>query len=427
MSAFSECFNRPFRLFFGPENSPADFRQVVHVTRNVLGDLRVLIRPFAVGLLACLASACTILPGQNIGPSGRSGISAERVEQVSPGVEVLHLENQAGPIRSVRVVTVSGQTLAAEIVGQTWRANTALESLATFDAAASASEYRVGPGDILSIIVWDHPELTNPTGEFRDPASGGRLIASDGTMFYPYVGTFKVDGMTLAEIRDHLSSSLSRVISKPQIDVRVAAFRSKRVQVSGEVRQPGLVALDDTPKGIVEALNERGGLLETASRREVVLRRGDQRYELDLASLTSGSQAGLNPLLEPGDQIHVPDRSEDQVFVLGRVTREGPVPLEQRRTTLTQIISSAQGIDRLAGNDSGVLVFRRPRGDVAQATVYRLDLSSSMGLLMANEFQMQPRDVVFVSPTSFSQYNSVINQLLPTVTTVYQLDRLINE
>lgn len=377
-------------------------------------------------LVPFVVSGCSIVPGQNLDQSGTSGLSAGRLERVAPDVEVFHLANQTGPLRSVRVVTLTQNTLAAESIGKAWRANTALADLATFSPAEAAMEYRVGPGDILAIIVWDHPELTNPTGEFRDAASGGRLVASDGTMFYPYVGKFRVDGMTLAEIRDYLASNLSRVISKPQVDVRVAAFRSKRIQVTGEVRQPGLVTLDDTPKGIVEALNERGGLLETASRREVVLRRGAQRYELDLASLLSGSQAGINPLLQPGDRIHVPDRTEDQVFVLGRVTKEGPVPLGQRRTTLTEIVSGASGIDRLSGNDSGILVFRRPSGEAGQATVYRVDLASSMGMLIANEFELQPRDVVYVSPTSFSQYNSVINQLLPTVSTVFQLDRLIN-
>ena len=387
-----------------------------------------MIRASAAGrVISFVCTACTIVPGQNIRPSGSSGLPAAKVEKVSPDIEVIHLDDQRGPLRSVRVVTITQNTLASEAVGAAWRTNAALGSLATFSPAQSAAEYRVGPGDILSVIVWDHPELTNPTGEFRDAASGGRLVAADGNMFFPYVGSFKAAGLTLAEIRNHLATNLARVISKPQVDVRVAAFRSKRVQVTGEVRQPGVVVIDDTPKGIIEALNERGGLSETASRREVILRRGADRYELDLASLLTGSQIGVNPLLQPGDQVHIPDRSEDQVFVLGRVTKEGPVYLEQRRTSLTQIIAGASGIDRLSGDGNGVLVFRRPRGDAGQATVYRVDLSSSLGLLAASEFQMEARDVVYVSPTSFSQYNAVINQLLPTVSTVFQLDRLIND
>lgn len=384
----------------------------------------MLIRFVTAGLAIGLVSACSIVPGQNISASGTSGVSG-RVEQTAPDVEIIHLDQQVGPLRAVRVVTLNQNTLAREAVPAP--APPMSTELVPINAAQAAADYRVGPGDILSIVVWDHPELTNPTGEFRDAESNGRLVSADGTMFYPYVGAFNVSGMTVAEIRDYLADRLARVITKPQVDVRVVSFRSKRVQVTGEVRQPGLVTLNDTPKGIVEAINERGGLSEVASRREVILSRGNRRYEIDLNSLLSGARPGLNPLLQAGDQIHVPDRSEDQIFVLGRVTKEGPVFMEQRRTTLTQVIASSAGIDRLSGNDGGVLVFRRPRTDNGQATVYRVDLSSGMGLLAASEFEMQPRDVVYVSPTSFSKYNSVINQLLPTVSAIYQLDRLVND
>lgn len=375
-------------------------------------------------LAGCLLSACSVIPGQNIAPSGTSGVSG-RVERIAPDVEVIHLDQQVGPLRAVRVVTLTGRTLASEIAPPPSPPTST--DLVPVNTTQAAADYRVGPGDILSIVVWDHPELTNPTGEFRDAESNGRLVSADGTMFYPYVGAFNVAGMTVAQIRDYLAERLARVITKPQVDVRVVAFRSKRVQVTGEVRQPGLVTLNDTPKGIVEAINERGGLSEIASRREVILSRGGRQYPIDLASLLSGAQPGLNPLLQAGDQIHVPDRSEDQIFVLGRVTKEGPVFMEQRRTTLTQVIAGSAGIDRLSGNDDGVLVFRRPRAEGGQATVYRVDLSSGIGLLAASEFQMQPRDVVYVSPTSFSKYNSVINQLLPTITAIYQLDNLIND
>lgn len=379
---------------------------------------------FSTALILCGAlSACSILPGLNISTGGASGIPATSVTREAD-TEVYQLPTQVGAIRAVRVVSLTPQSILKESLSSSPVASNQTNALTPFAASQPSEDYRIGPGDVLGITVWDHPELTNPAGEFRDAVSGGRLVAADGSVFYPYAGTFKAAGKTAAELRTFLASELARVISKPQVDVRIAAYRSKRIQVTGAVAQPGQIFLDDSPRGVVEAINERGGPSQNASRRLVFLRRGDSRYELDLASLFSGETSGANPLLLPGDQVYVPDRSEDQVFVLGQVTLEGPVFLGEQKTTLTQVLASAKGLDRIGGNDAGILVFRRPQAD-GVASVFRVDLSSSMGLLLAGEFAMQPRDVVYVSATAFSKYNSVINQFLPTISAIFQVNALV--
>lgn len=378
-------------------------------------------------LLAGLALAgCSIVPGLNVSPSGTGGIDAYSVERISPSEEVYTLEQQAGPIQKIRVIDLGLDALATQQIATAFGQVQAGTELASVSADGGILEYRIGPGDIISVIVWDHPELTAPTGQFQNPTDNGRLVADDGTMYYPYVGTFKAAGMTPREMREFISERLSRVIVNPQVDVRVAQYRSRRVQVTGEVVKPGLVVLDDTAKGIIEALNESGGLSEAASRRTVVLRRDGKTYDIDLASLLTGAQPGANPMLKAGDQVHVRDRSEDQIYVLGRVKNEGSVFLERYHTTLTQVIAESAGLDATSGDDTGVLVFRRPLGSTNEAAVFRIDLSSSVGLLVAGEFEVQPRDVVYVAPTDFSKYNSVINALLPTISAVFQLERLVN-
>lgn len=359
-------------------------------------------------------SACSVIPGLHVneGESGDHG--AYRVIPVNAQVVASLAREVREPILPLRrppAPAVAGVSRAA-----------GAEPLPLLDDTA---QYQVGPGDVLSIIVWDHPELTNPTGEFRDPISAGRLVATDGTMFYPYVGILSVKGLTVGQIREQLAQRLTKTIQSPQVDVRVAAFRAHRIQVTGEVKQPGLVALDDTPKGVLEAVGERGGLTAEASRRQVILQRGGEAYRIDLAALLSGSRPVINPRILPGDVIHVPDSGADRVFVMGEVKNSAPVVMLQGGLTLTEALTTVGGLDRLSARDSGLLVFRRAE-EVSEGrpTIFALDMGQPEGMLLANEFQLAPRDVVYVKATSFSRYNSVINQLLPTISAIFQVDRL---
>lgn len=371
----------------------------------------IVIGRLSTALGGILLVGCTILPGLHVDVDS-AGIRSTK--SVSSNEEIRYLDQDDGPITAVRVITLD----ASNIVSVAAKATTSDSAL---PADRPSTEYQLGPGDVVSIFVWDHPELTNPAGEFRDPVSAGRLIDAQGMMFYPYIGSFKAAGMTTGALRDFVAQKIGSVITRPQVDARVVAFRSQRVQVSGEVRQPGTVTLDDTAKGIIDAIGERGGLSEGASRRRIELTRGGIRHLLDLNSLTAGRNS---PVLLPGDQLHVPDRSGDQIFVLGEVNKEGPVFLQQQRTTLTEVLASAGGLNRTGSNDAGVLVFRRPGPDKV-ATVYRVSLTSTVGILTAGEFGLEPRDVVYVGSTTFSQYNSVINQLLPTISAIFQVDALV--
>lgn len=345
---------------------------------------------------------------------------------IVPGLQVS--ENPSAKAAGYRVVGLSERVASNGAIARALP----LE-MPVFESALPASkesdDYRVGPGDVLTVVVWDHPELTNPAGQFRDPASAGQLVSADGTMFYPHVGTFEVAGKTTNEIRAFLAERLQRVIRKPQIDVRVAAFRSQRIQVTGEVRAPGIVTLDDTSKGVIEALTERGGLTPQASRRQVLLQRGDSVRRIDLAALLMGGRAAhINPRILAGDLLHVPDAGADRVSVMGEVRNSAPVPFLQEGLTLTEALTSAGGLDRLSARDSGVLVFRRGQEVLdGVPTIFVLDLGRPQGMITASEFRLAPRDVVYVKATDFSKYNAVINQLLPTISAVFQLDRLIND
>lgn len=96
------------------------------------------------------------------------------------------------------------------------------------DKQIKAYQYRVGPGDVLNITVWDHPELTTPAGSYRSAAESGSQVHANGTIFYPYVGSIYVSGLTVSQIRNKLTKKLANYISEPQIEVSVATYQSKK-------------------------------------------------------------------------------------------------------------------------------------------------------------------------------------------------------
>jgi polysaccharide export outer membrane protein len=286
--------------------------------------------------------------------------------------------------------------------------------------------YTIAPYDVLQVTVWDHPELTAPTGQFRSPEENGNPVQADGTVYYPHVGVIAVAGKTLAEVRAVLTERLARVVAKPQLDVRIAAFRGKRVQITGEVIAPSVMSLTDIPLRVQDAIAfAKGFTPETlgpggplgADPSNVTLTRDGKTYHLDLLAFYERGDLSQNWLLMDGDVINVGDRNQNRVFVLGEVKTPQAKLMVKRRMTLAEAIADSGGFDPIAANVGRVYVIR---GDFNAPGIYRLDASSADALVLATQFQLAPRDVVYVATYELTRWNRVISQIAPTVQMLYE-------
>ena len=207
----------------------------------------------------------------------------------------------------------------------------------------SAADYTVGPQDVLTIQVFDQPDL------------GGKFtVEADGTFSFPLIGRVKAGGLTLRAFENELKKRLADgYFRNPQVAVGVEQYRSQRVFVMGEVRQPGPVSLTGGMT-LIEALARAGSTLPSASGEVAIVRApqgargpvlpgeqaGAELFRATIRDLEAGALK-QNIELRDGDTIFVP-RAE-QVYVFGEVKNPGSYSIKSD-TTVLQALSLAGGV-----------------------------------------------------------------------------------
>jgi polysaccharide export outer membrane protein len=279
--------------------------------------------------------------------------------------------------------------------------------------------YAIGSGDVLSIVVWDHPELAgtamNVGSVAQDPSGAnssppGFVVDHQGQIQYPLIGMVGVDGLTEEQARALLTTRLAKYLANPNVTLRVQSYRSKRVYIDGEVKSPGLQAINDIPMTLVEAINRAGGLLPSADQSRIMLERGEQRYRVNLRDLVHKEINPGSVMLAPGDVVRVHSRDESKVFVSGEVLSPKALTMHDGRLTLNEALGESGGISPLSGDARQVYVVRKTP---ERTRVFQLDARVAGSLAMAESFELQPKDIVYVAATPLANWNRNLSLLIP--------------
>ncbi|WP_439672757.1 polysaccharide biosynthesis/export family protein [Cupriavidus necator] len=336
--------------------------------------------------------------------------------------------NAVGPDAKPDVTPITME-LVRELRGKARPTNDRVEEL-----FATPKPYLIGPGDIISVVVWDHPELVFPTqtysigAAFEIPTSSGGsnmpgyVVSPNGDIQFPYAGVMRVSGKTANEVRDEMARVLSRVVRNPQMTVRVLGFRSQRVYVDGEVKTPGMLAIDDAPMTLVEALNRAGGVLNlTGDNSRIRVTRGERSWYVNIPAMLAKGTDPARILLRSGDIVRVEQREDSKVFVTGEVVKPTSLLMRNGRMTLNEALGDAGGVNPNSANAEQIYVIRKMANDSPK--VYHLDGTSPVALAIAEGFELEPKDVVYVDAREVVRWSRVMSLLVQPLVGVSSIAR----
>jgi polysaccharide export outer membrane protein len=250
----------------------------------------------------------------------------------------------------------------------------AFSVLAAPARAQSAGDYVIGPQDVLTIALFDQPDL-----------NGKYTVELDGSFTFPLIGRVKAGGLTIRDFETQLKTRLADgFFRNPQVTVSIETYRSQRVFVTGEVRTPGAYPLTGDMT-LIEVLAKAGSTTQLASD-EVLIVHGGPRGEqatvaagqplpagretlrVNLKELQSGNTVNLD--LRDGDTIYV--ARAELVYVFGQVKTPGSYSINTD-TTVLQALSLAGGVTP-QGAINRMRVIRVVNGETSETRVELTDL-----------------------------------------------------
>ncbi|ENX32297.1 hypothetical protein F889_03616 [Acinetobacter colistiniresistens] len=288
----------------------------------------------------------------------------------------------------------------------------------------SHSQYRLSSGDILSIQLWAYPEITPPIQDATNIKAVGYPIDTNGYIYLPLVGKVQAAGQTLPQLNQTLRSQFARFLKTPDVVVRVLSYEGRRYFVNGQVMRSGQYTLNDQPISIYTALGMAGGVnTENGDNTSIQLIRNSKVFNLNALELEKKGYSLHNLLIQPNDTIYVNAKQNQKLYVMGESSRSQAIPLRDQGMTLSDVLGESEGINPYTASAARIYVMRTDL-NTRSSTVYHLNLSSFANLALANQFQMQKNDIVYIDATGLTRWQRIMNQIIPFSSALYSFDRL---
>lgn len=277
------------------------------------------------------------------------------------------------------------------------------------------SQYTITEGDVLSINIAGYQDVVS--------TESGHPVDQQGYIQFPLVGRIKASGLSVPQFTQKLQTQLQRYLKFPDPQVNITEYRGNRFFIDGEVSKPGEYPIADAPVSLYSALSIAGGATSTGDSNSIVLNRNGRNYDLGLQELRQIGASGNQIYIQDGDSIHVNSQSRNQVYLLGEFGQVEPVPILEQGLSLAQVLGESQGLNSFTANAAKVYVVR-DNPDYQRTNIYYVDMQHLTNFALANRFEMQPNDILYVDPTGLTRWNRVLSSILPSTSAIRSFSSL---
>ncbi len=245
--------------------------------------------------------------------------------------------------------------------------------------------YTIGPKDLLTISVFEVPELNITV-----------RVAEDGTIALPLLGVVRVQGLNPLQLEARLATLLEKsYLKNAQVTVFIKEYQSQKVSIIGAVQKTGDYELIGK-QTLLQLLSRAGGLTEKAGSKIIIIRQypdgKSASLAIDIEELMLKGNASLNIPLQSNDIVNVAMDMLVDIFVFGQVKNPGQIQMKKSdQLTLLRAIAQAGGFGDRA-RKSSVLITRRESGKEIKIKVNVKKILSGK----QPDFNLKPNDVVYV-------------------------------
>lgn len=336
-----------------------------------------------------------------------------------PGTGTIKSADSSGRQNNITVATIDSNVL------QNIAKHKRRQAFSSIFSDFPAKTNLINPGDILEITIWEvSPALFGGSPTLNGSSTTAttlpaQMVNSDGRLSIPYAGDIDVAGLSARDVGEKIVRGLKGKANQPQVLVKTIRNNSATVTVVGEVNSSLRMPLTDGGERVLDALAAAGGTSRPVEKMTLQLTRGEIVHRMSLKDIIRNPRHNI-PLM-PGDVVTLLYQPLS-LTAFGAVGQNKEINFEAQGISLAQALGRVGGLQDNRADARGVFVFRFEDPEILdkdatkpQPVIYTLDLSDPSGFFLARNFQINDKDILYVSNAPSADLKKFLNMVVSVV------------